>query len=247
MDYKPRFIENMTIEQIDAEIREDHERQYRYGYSIDWMRHADLNYTKEILKNKEETNMTESKAITFTLDGITFSSNEKGNRFYKTFENGQKTRISELEWMQSLSKYNELTWEQEADAEKKAREDKMAEDALKAAEALGPKKTAKRAKKNAAFELDGVTLTEKQVDFIKHIPDTCFYENGLESTMWIDVLADEIGGQFAEKPMTVGAMISTLREKDLIYVAEDRVNGRKCKFFGFTELGKRVASELGLK
>jgi uncharacterized membrane protein YheB (UPF0754 family) len=91
-----------------------------------------------------------------------------------------------------------------------------------------------------------VTLTAKQVDFIKHIPDTCFYEHGLESTMWVDVLADEISGQFAGKPMTVGAMISTLREKEVIYVAVDKVNGKKSKFFGFTDLGKLVAKELGL-
>lgn len=103
-----------------------------------------------------------------------------------------------------------------------------------------------RRPKDIAHESNGVTLTAKQADFIKHVPDTCFYENGLESVVWCDVLADEIGGQFAGKPMTVGAMISTLREKSLIYVGVDRVNGRKAKFFGFTELGKKVAQELGL-
>ena len=92
-----------------------------------------------------------------------------------------------------------------------------------------------------------LTLTAKQVDFIKHIPDTCFYEHGLESTPWCDVLAEEIGGQFAGKPMTVGAMISTLREKNLIYVSTDRINGRKCKYFGFTEMGMAVAMDLGLE
>lgn len=109
-----------------------------------------------------------------------------------------------------------------------------------------------RKSKDVAFEhtfKNGkvVTLTAKQVDFIKHIPDTCFYENGLESTMWCDVLADEIGGQFAGKPMTVGAMISTLREKDVISVGVDKDrNGRKAKFFAFTDMGKKVAEELGL-
>lgn len=166
-------------------------------------------------------------------------------------------------------------WQAEADAEHKAREkaqlesDKAAEDAvnkgvqipesaLKANEKYieGKKKASKpRKSKDIAFEMnsygdDGsnttLTLTAKQVDFVKHIPDTCFYEHGLESTMWCDVLADEIGGQFAGKPMTVGAMISTLREKNIVYVSEDRVNGKKCKFFGFTQLGKTVAKGLGL-
>ena len=53
MNYEPKFIDGMTIEQIDAEIKEDHERQYRYGYSIDKARHWDLEYTKKVLK--EET------------------------------------------------------------------------------------------------------------------------------------------------------------------------------------------------
>jgi hypothetical protein len=92
-----------------------------------------------------------------------------------------------------------------------------------------------------------VTLTTKQVDFIKHLPDTCFWEDGLDSTPWIDVLCDEIGGQFAGKPMTVGAMVSTLCEKGLAYRGKDRINGHKATYMGLTEMGKRVAKELGLE
>lgn len=113
-----------------------------------------------------------------------------------------------------------------------------------------PKAKKSRASKNAAFKLthDGkeVTLTEKQVDFIKHLPDTCFWENGLDSCIWVDCLCDEIGGQFKGKPMTVGAMVSTLCEKDLGCRAQNRVNGKKCTSFALTELGKVVAAELGL-
>ena len=109
----------------------------------------------------------------------------------------------------------------------------------------------RKPKKNAAYrkhfgEVE-VTLTEKQVDFFRHTQDTCFWENGLDSTLWIDVLCDEIGGQFENKPMTVGAMVSTLREKDLLIVGVQRVNGRKAKFLELTNLGKEVAAELGLK
>lgn len=115
------------------------------------------------------------------------------------------------------------------------------------------KKTKKssRSKKNAAYRKQfgevEITLTEKQVDFFNHMQDTCFWENGLDSTPWIDVLCDEIGGQFASKPMAVGAMISTLREKELLEVGCDRVNGRKAKYFSLTSLGKEVAADLGLK
>lgn len=100
--------------------------------------------------------------------------------------------------------------------------------------------------KDVAHEAEGVTLTAKQVDFIKHLPDTCFWENGLDSCIWVDCLCDDIGGQFAEKPMTVGAMISTLCEKGLGSRGSEKRNGRKCTSFKLTELGKKVAAGLGL-
>ena len=90
------------------------------------------------------------------------------------------------------------------------------------------------------------TLTAKQVDFIRHLPDTCFWEKGLDSTPWTDVLCDEIGGQFAGKPMTVGAMISTLCEKGIAYRGKDRINNRTCTYMGLTEIGQAVAIDLGL-
>lgn len=113
-----------------------------------------------------------------------------------------------------------------------------------------PKKKASRAKKTAAFAVtvDGaeVTLTEKQVDFIRHLPDTNFWEHGVDSCIWVDCLCDDIGGQFENKPMTVGAMISTLCEKGLGVRSKERVNGRKCTAFELTGLGKVIAAELGL-
>lgn len=108
-----------------------------------------------------------------------------------------------------------------------------------------------RSKNNAAYRKQfgevEITLTEKQVDFFHHMQDTCFWEQGLDSTPWIDILCDEIGGQFENKPMTVGAMVSTLREKGLLTVGVQRVNGRKAKYFALTDLGKKVVTELGLK
>ena len=89
-------------------------------------------------------------------------------------------------------------------------------------------------------------LTAKQVDFIKHLPDTDFWDNGVESSVWIDILCDDIGGQFAGKPMTVGAMISTLCEKNVGARTTERREGRKCTSFHLTELGKKIATKLGL-
>jgi len=112
------------------------------------------------------------------------------------------------------------------------------------------KRTNKRVSKDIAWgkviDSVDVSLTAKQVDFIRHLSDTNFWEQGLDSCIWVDILCDEIGGQFENKPMTVGAMVSTLCEKGLGVRGKDRVNGRKCTSFALTELGKHVAAELGL-
>jgi DNA-binding PadR family transcriptional regulator len=47
--------------------------------------------------------------------------------------------------------------------------------------------------------------------------------------------------------MVVGAIISTLREKDIITVGQGKVNGKKCKFFALTELGKAIFRDMGLE
>ena len=103
-----------------------------------------------------------------------------------------------------------------------------------------------RRSKDIAYEANGMTLTAKQVDFIKHLPDTDYWEKGLDSCIWTDILCDQIGGQFADKPMTVGAMISTLCEKGLGVRGKEKMNGRKATFFELTEMGKKVAGDLGL-
>ena len=154
----------------------------------------------------------------FSHNGITYTCNTSTNRCYRDVA-GCKTRIS-------LAVYRQC------------RE-----------EALAPKAKAPRRSKNTAYtkEFDGVkvALTTKQVDFIKHVPDTDFYESGLDSTLWIDVLIDQITNGMGA--MTIGAMVSTLRQKGIIMVGGERINGRESKCFKFTGLGKQVAADLGLK
>lgn len=104
-----------------------------------------------------------------------------------------------------------------------------------------------RKSKDIAYEGHGKTLTAKQVDFIQHLPDTCYWEDGINSVIWVDCLCDEIGGQFADKPMTVGAMISTLCEKGLAVRAKDKINKRTATSMALTDLGKEIAKELGLE
>lgn len=202
----------------------------------------------------------------FRVDGISYMETEKG--YCYKIEAGKKTRIKKQELDEAFEDLCHRTDEQldlyveesgleeqvdkwtaeidearEAQAREQAESDKMAEDAIN-----GKNKPAKvrkpRRSKDIAYEYKGITLTAKQVAFIKAMPIDDFYEHGLDSTLWIDCFCDTVADMF--NPMAVGAMVSTLREKELIYVNVDRINGKKCKYFGLTPLGKKIAKELGL-
>jgi uncharacterized protein YdbL (DUF1318 family) len=202
----------------------------------------------------------------FRVDGIDFMETEKG--YFYRIEDGKKIRIKKQEYDEAFEDLCHRTDEQldlyveesgmdeqvdewmqeinearEAQAREQAESDKMAEDAIN-----GKSKPAKvkkpRRSKDIAHESHGITLTTKQVRFIQMIPNDDFYEHGLDSTLWIDCLCDTVAGEF--NPMAVGAMVSTLREKELVFVDVDRINGKKCKYLGFTPLGKEIAKELGL-
>ena len=251
------------------------ENGQQYAYSIDYPEYRLYANGSDYSRfDKEENTMTTNKSE-FTLNGVTYTQTEKGY-CYKTTgtldKKGQEMtmRIGKHVFEQAFDEFVKnghdqgSAWEKEADDEYKIRKeeqgrkqeesDKEAEDAVNGKKEEPKAKKRTRKSKDIAFiftpmgdESRQLTLTSKQVDFIKHIPDTCFYEHGLDSAPWCDVLADEIGGQFANKPMTVGAMLSTLKEKGLIATESEKVNGHKSKFFVFTDLGKVIASELGLE
>ena len=164
---------------------------------------------------------------------IYFEKNDKGY-CYKEGAGEKKTRISKAEF-------------EEAEIEKAKAE--VEEKEIKAE----AKKRTKKTKKNVAFKatialaddkIADVTLTANQVAFLNKLPDDDFFEAGAESTIWTDVYCDTIADVM--NAMVAGAIISTLREKDLIYVAVDNSRGRKSKYFGFTDLGKAILKELGL-
>ena len=167
---------------------------------------------------------------TFEFNGMTYSANSTRSYCWSwpTGLKGQRTRIKKSEF-------------EAAEAEHKI---EVAVEEPKAPKAKRVRKPKDIGHTSAAVE--GVTLTAKQVDFIRHLPDTCFWEHGLDSAIWVDCLCDDIGGQFKGKPMTVGAMISTLCEKGLGTRCKQRVNGKKATSFALTENGKLVAAELGL-
>lgn len=186
------------------------------------------------------------QTITFALkSGNTYTRKENGYCFVEA--NGKKTRCSAASFEMAQKQY-----------EKESAEIADAIEAEAAKEvAVEVKKAKKRSRKSkdVAFKatyviaddkIADVTLTAKQVDFIKHLPDTDFWQDGLDSTPWTDVLADQIGGQFAGKPMTTGAMISTICEKGLAERRKDKINNRTCTYMELTDLGKLVAKDLGL-
>lgn len=52
MNYKPKLVEGLTVEQIDAEIEEIYYQEYAYSRGIDRPRLWDLLYTKECLSKE---------------------------------------------------------------------------------------------------------------------------------------------------------------------------------------------------
>lgn len=207
---------------------------------------------KNLLGNGEmtyDTLFTEGQFQWFKSDEDAYiyvlnTETKRATRYNAEAQNGKRISVDEFE-----SKMADMLLRV---AKQGAEESETTEETKKIAKELAPKAKKPRKSKDIAWAGDGinaphtVTLTAKQVDFIKHLPDSNFWEHGLDSVLWVDVLCDEIGGEFAGKPMTVGAMISTLCEKGLGARATDRRDGRKCTSFALTELGKKVAAELGL-
>lgn len=204
----------------------------------------------------------------FKFNGAYYTTSENGY-YYKTIE-GKTVRIKEAEYDEAyvaamdrvletigvaVDELPDIAPAREAkeDTEEAVEEEAVLEIDYEPQVQEKPKrKPTKRTPKSVGFRETynefgniEVILTEKQVDFIKHLADTCYWVD-VESAIWVDCLCDEIGGQFAGKPMTVGAMISTLCEKGLGKRGKDRVNGKKCTSFALTELGREVALDLGL-
>lgn len=209
----------------------------------------------------------------FNYNKCNYAQNEKGNCFFMQGDDGRYVRISQRVYEEIFAKFLEETTEKieleddtdaiaEYGAEMAQEEAKEDTEDTQNTEAPAPasdaKKTPKKAKKNTrkkkvqvgGFEFQEgeihLILTPKQVDFLKHLSDSPFWQNGVQSTLWIDDLCDEITGQFEGKPMTVGAMVSTLREKGILAVALGRLENKKAKYVELTDFGQRIATRIGI-
>lgn len=100
-----------------------------------------------------------------------------------------------------------------------------------------------RRSKDIAYEGNGVTLTAKQVDFLRELRKTEVYEEDVND-MVVEDITITIGGQFEDKPMTVGAMISTLCEKHLGTRIKAKVGNRTMTLFGLTPSGKDIMNAI---
>lgn len=212
---------------------------------------------KTINEIKRTTNLCYDSGVIEDEGRQIFQSNEDGciyvlntdtkraSRYNAEGLNGKRIPVEEFESKLADMLLRVAKQEAEESANTEAGEEITAE-ILKAGEPKAKKERKPRKSKDVAHEAEGVTLTAKQVDFIKHLPDTYFWENGLDSCIWVDCLCDDIQGQFANRPMTVGAMISTLCEKGLGFRTRVKVNGRTATSFGLTAQGKAVAKSLGL-
>ena len=121
-----------------------------------------------------------------------------------------------------------------------------------------PKPARKRRPKDVAAEFEttegAVTLTAKQVDFLREVAQLGEDDllGSLVTGCWCDVLCDAIGGQFTGKPMTVGAMLSTLCEKGLGERSKeeretDKGRTERVTSFCLTDLGRQVWTAMGLR
>ena len=96
------------------------------------------------------------------------------------------------------------------------------------------------------FEGKRVLLTPKQTEFMERLEENETWEQG-DHGKWF------YGDHYAEclsdtmSPMSVGAMITTLREKGVIRTEYARVDGRRVCKFQLTELGVFVCNRLCMK
>ncbi len=210
----------------------------------------DLGETLTIEFTKEDNTM--NTTFTTNTSNTIYEANETMTYCWKFpfGEKGKRVRISKGEFLEAQRIHEQEQEEALQRVIEEAEEERTTEELKEIQKEMAPKAKKTRKSKDAfhtSIAVPGLTLTAKQTSFLLHLSDTNFWENGLDSCIWVDILCDEIGGEFAGKPMTVGAMISTLCEKGLGTRATERREGRKCTSFALTETGKLVAAEVGLQ
>lgn len=198
----------------------------------------------------------------FTFNDIEYSKNEKG--YCYKFNSDKKVRIGKAEYEQAYQ-------DAKAEAEYWAKKDKEEQDAKATEDAFNgvagdgtpleqvgkeiaqqAKAKAKKARKSkdialavtvtlADDKIADVTLTKKQVAFLKELPKCREWE---DITLNNPICCDGIAMDIDWNPMAVGAMVSTLREKGLVVVKKMEDLKGKPKAMMFTVLGIEVYARI---
>ena len=109
-----------------------------------------------------------------------------------------------------------------------------------------PKKKAKREYFFVQTEHISVQLTSKQLEFIERLSENPDWEEfEMDGEYLSSQYAEELSGTM--NSMTVGAVITTLREKKLLVTTKKKIGAIKCSYFRLTELGKEVYEKLANK
>lgn len=147
-----------------------------------------------------------------------------------------------------------LEKEARAEIEVETPAEKPAEGPPEATEAHEERRTAKRTPRprkqegsvSVALEKASVLLTPKQLEFMERLSECPGWaESGPSGTYVASEYAQEL--EDTMNPMSVGAVLTTLREKDLLQTKKDRIGGIRCCVFSLTDLGVKVYNKLAGK
>jgi hypothetical protein len=96
---------------------------------------------------------------------------------------------------------------------------------------------------SVALEKASVLLTPKQLEFMERLSECEEWEDqGVTAEFNASSYAEELSDTM--NPMSVGAVITTLREKKLLTTEKKRIGAIKCCVFKLTDLGLQVYSKL---
>lgn len=103
-----------------------------------------------------------------------------------------------------------------------------------------PKKPApKKRKAEGCVTVGEVLLTSKQLEFMERLSEIPDWQcKGTDGEYIVSEYAGELSDSFT--PISVGAIVTTLREKKLIVTQKSRIDGARGCLFQLTDLGKQV-------
>lgn len=161
---------------------------------------------------------------TFKLDRVTYTHNKEG--YFAQVDGGKRGRITKEAYDRAMAR---------ATGKKPTKTEKVV--------VLRPlERVIRKAQIGGVMAEDGersVLLTKSQLEFLRD-----FNQSGFSTPCLTRDLIDYIGDGTDNVSMTIGALISTLREKGVLITTMQRMDGRAHKAIVFTEFGSAVLRAL---